>query len=240
MKRISTILIATLLFFVMACSNDKAPSNPGPQQVIPPTNQPAPPINTNTIDNSAASNAPNAAGQFHYVCPNGDGGGAGAAGACPNCGAQLVHNQAFHDNPAQNTPQINNPITPQTPTNTAQNAAGEWHYACPNGHPGSGTAGSCATCGAQLAHNQAYHAGETNTPNITTSPTTPGQPISPLIQQPQSNTPTINVPSSPGTATNSKGAYHYICPNGDAGGAGSAGNCAKCGAQLVHNQAYHN
>ena len=222
----------------MACSNDKAPSNPSPQQVIPPTNQPAPPINTNTVDNSATA-AQNAAGQFHYVCPNGDPGGAGTAILCATCNTQLVHNQEFH-NTTPGDPNAASPITanPAAPTNAAQNAAGEYHYACPNGHAGSGTAGNCATCGSQLAHNQAFHAGGA-APSITTSPTSPGQPISPIIQQPQTNTPTINVPSSPGSATNSRGEYHYTCPSGHAG-AGAAGSCATCGAQLAHNQAYHN
>ncbi len=239
MKKISTFAIATLLFFVMACSNDKAPGNQ-PQQVIPPTNQPAPPINANTANNPSASNdGPNAAGQYHYVCPKGDPGGAGSAILCPTCNAQLVHNPAFHNNDAAQQNPVTNMTTPPAPANAAQNAAGEYHYACPNGHAGSGTAGNCATCGAQLAHNQAYHAGEQATPSITTSPTTPGQPVSPLIQQPQSNTPTINVPSSPGTATNARGEYHYACPNGHAGAA-AAGTCATCNAQLVHNQAYHN
>lgn len=238
MKRISTIAIATLLFFAMACSNDKNPSNQPPQQVIPPTNQPAPPINTNTVDNSAAANVPNAAGQYHYVCPNGDPGGAGSAGLCPTCNAQLVHNQAYHSTDQSQSP-ITTTTTPAQNANAAQNAAGEWHYACPNGHAGAGVAGNCATCGAQLAHNQAFHAGQQASPNITTSPTTAGQPVSPIIQQPQSNTPTINVPSTPGTATNARGEYHYACPNGHAG-SGSAGTCATCNAQLVHNQAYHN
>jgi len=40
----------------------------------------------------------------------------------------------------------------------AQNAAGVWHYTCASGCAGGGgSATACATCGATLAHNQAYH-----------------------------------------------------------------------------------
>ena len=40
----------------------------------------------------------------------------------------------------------------------AQNAEGIWHYTCEKGCAGgAGAAGTCASCGGPLAHNQAYH-----------------------------------------------------------------------------------
>ena len=42
--------------------------------------------------------AQNAAGVWHYTCPAGCEGGAGAAGPCGKCGGELAHNTAFHDN----------------------------------------------------------------------------------------------------------------------------------------------
>lgn len=40
-------------------------------------------------------------------------------------------------------------------------------------------------------------------------------------------------------AQNAAGVWHYTCPKGCAGGAGSAAACATCGSTLAHNQAYH-
>lgn len=40
-------------------------------------------------------------------------------------------------------------------------------------------------------------------------------------------------------AQNASGIWHYICSNRCAGGSGAAGNCATCGAALVHNGLYH-
>lgn len=38
---------------------------------------------------------------------------------------------------------------------------------------------------------------------------------------------------------NATGVWHYTCPKGCAGGAGSAIACATCGATLTHNTTYH-
>lgn len=46
-------------------------------------------------------------------------------------------------------------------------------------------------------------------------------------------------PATPEPAQNSAGVWHYTCPKGCEGGAGSAVACAKCGTTLVHNTAYH-
>jgi len=108
--------------------------------------------------------APQAGGTvFHYTCPQGHEGGSNAQGKCSVCGGDLVHNQAFHAQQPQGSDPGNaitvNPTngTPATPP-PAQNAAGVYHYTCPQGHAGgSGAQGNCAQCGTALVHNQAYH-----------------------------------------------------------------------------------
>jgi hypothetical protein len=108
------------------------------------------------------------------------------------------------------------PINPNAVTSTPPatgGVPGQLHYICPNGCAGSGgdTQGTCPTCGTAYAHNAAYHGQPAQTP-----------------QQPQQS-----------SAVNAAGVYHYTCPNGCAGGAGTAGACATCGSTLAHNQAYH-
>lgn len=99
----------------------------------------------------------------HYICPNNcEGSGGPSQGTCPVCGSDYQHNQAYHDQPSQTTTPSTTPsITPSTTTTTpepAQNAAGVWHYTCPNGCAGgAGSAGTCSSCGGDLAHNSAYH-----------------------------------------------------------------------------------
>lgn len=44
---------------------------------------------------------------------------------------------------------------------------------------------------------------------------------------------------TPEPAQNAAGVWHYTCPKGCAGGAGSAVACPKCGSTLAHNAAYH-
>lgn len=45
--------------------------------------------------------------------------------------------------------------------------------------------------------------------------------------------------TTPEPAQNAKGVWHFTCAKGCEGGAGAAGNCAKCNGPLSHNQAYH-
>ena len=72
--------------------------------------------------------------------------------------------------------------------------------------------------------------GNTSTENAPDIQITTGDPAS-------TTTPTITT-NEP--AQNADGVWHYICPDGHEGGAGSAEPCAVCGKTLVHNTAYHN
>ena len=55
------------------------------------------------IENSSAKTpaapapAQNAMGVYHYTCAKGCFGGSGTASNCTNCGGQLAHNQAYHN-----------------------------------------------------------------------------------------------------------------------------------------------
>ncbi len=120
--------------------------------------------------------------------------------------------------PTPVTPNVSAP-PPAMPASPAS-AGGVQHYICPNNCQGSGgpAAGACPNCGTAYVHNAAYHdqgggAGAQN----------------PMIQAPQQESP----------AQNAAGVFHYTCPNGCAGGSGTAGTCPQCGGTLAHNQAYH-
>lgn len=104
------------------------------------------------------------------------------------------------------------------PSSTTGAVAGVQHYTCPNNCEGSGgdTQGTCPVCGTAYLHNQAYHAQN-------------------AAQQPI--TPPANQSTTPAATT--AGVFHYTCPNGCAGGAGTAQACATCGTMLAHNQAFH-
>lgn len=159
---------------------------------------------------------------MHYTCPNGHA-GSDTQGTCISCGATLEHNQAYHNQPAAGADPAAAPTTPEPP----QNSAGVWHYTCPNGHEGgSGSATACSVCGTTLVHNTVYHStGDVTTPGaegITALP---------------SDAPAT--PATPEPAQNAAGVWHYTCPNGHAGGSGSATACTECGTTLVHNTAYH-
>ncbi len=148
---------------------------------------------------------------------------------------------------APNTPISTTTPPPKTPE-PAQNASGVWHYTCPKGCAGGGASATpCASCGATLAHNQAYH----GTPPVTTGlpttvppPSTNGKaPISPILTNPnagQTTTQPITIPPKAAEpAQNASGVWHYTCSAGCAGGAGSAVACGSCGKTLVHNTGYH-
>jgi hypothetical protein len=98
------------------------------------------------------------------------------------------------------------------------------HFICPNHCKGSGgsQAGTCPVCGTEYVHNDAFHQGK-DIPE-------PAMKIDPVTH--------MAVPTHT-EAQNEKGVYHFICPKGDPGGAGVAGNCPKCGTPLEHNPAFH-
>ncbi|MBK8504745.1 MAG: hypothetical protein IPL46_22565 [Saprospiraceae bacterium] len=202
---------------------------------LPPGSVPAPAASGGTLASSGS--VP------HYVCPkNCQGSGGPAAGTCPVCGSEYEHNQAYHNQTADNQPiniqsdnsdpvvdfsNLNTGSAPSTTAEPAQNATGVWHYTCANGCAGgAGAAGKCATCGGDLAHNTAYHGGggaSSGGPSISLGAQNPGSPPA----------------STPEPAQNAAGVWHYTCPSGCAGGGGSATKCATCGKTLAHNTAYH-
>ena len=129
-------------------------------------------------------------------------------------------------------PSLSTSATPSTGT--------EPHYKCTKeGCTGSGTAqGKCPICGTDLVHNPAFHAQAAGATG--SSPENPVQ-VTPTTSPTTSATPTTNPTATPTppAAKNAKGEFHYKCPKGH-DGAATAGNCAKCGTPLEHNQAYHN
>lgn len=147
--------------------------------------------------------------------------------ACKNEGDAARDAAVQSANPA---PAEGNAATPPPPAQEPpQNAAGVWHYTCPKGcEGGAGSAVACPKCGTTLAHNQAYHAGANNAAST---------PIN--VGGDNQMTPIPNPPPSQEPAQNAKGVWHYTCSKGCEGGAGSAIACAKCGATLAHNSAYH-
>ncbi len=96
------------------------------------------------------------------------------------------------------------------------------HYICKNGHKGSDQQGICPECNVAYTHNQAFHG--LSIPTNT-------------LKDPFQSAPNSNQTTAP--AQNAYGVYHYVCPNGHPGGAGTAANCTGCNAKLVHNQGYH-
>ncbi len=129
------------------------------------------------------------------------------------------------DPPAAAQSQQNNSISVPTTESYSDGGSGVQHYTCPNNCEGSGgpSAGTCPVCGTAYVHNQAWHAQQGNSTQVTTSQDQPA-----------------NITRQPEPAQNAAGVWHYTCPSGCEGGAGSAVACANCGTTLVHNTAYHN
>jgi hypothetical protein len=159
-----TIAFAFVLLAAIACNNKKEDTT---------TQEPG--MENMSAQEPGAALATGASSEKHYVCPkNCEGSGGDGKGTCPVCGSEYVHNQAFHaqsptaagtpENPIQIDP--NAGAVTQTPPNpaatvdppAAQNAKGEWHFACSKScGGGAGAQGTCPKCGAELAHNSAYH-----------------------------------------------------------------------------------
>lgn len=147
------LLLSTFLLLTQCANESSAPESAA--EMTPETG-----IQINPVDVAAPGTV------FHYICPNNcEGGGGPGQGACPVCGTELVHNDAFHNNPGvppDDVRMLNTPpeLTPPTPPagEPAQNAKGVWHYICTKGCPGgAGSATACASCGSTLVHNSAYH-----------------------------------------------------------------------------------
>ncbi|MCB9082091.1 MAG: hypothetical protein H6555_10310 [Lewinellaceae bacterium] len=161
---LGTLLVAVLL--LASCNSDK------PNSAADTSAQPLSPTTSAPGATAPAATAVNAS--FHYICSKGCNNGGDQLGNCTTCGAQLMHNDAYHSQnpnagattpPGGVSPVFVNPggttqpaqAAPQ-PADPPQNAAGVWHYTCPSGCAGgSGSPIACPTCGAALAHNQAYH-----------------------------------------------------------------------------------
>ncbi|MFN7116279.1 MAG: hypothetical protein ACK4TA_05730 [Saprospiraceae bacterium] len=150
------------------------------------------------------------------------------------CVVALLFVACQSDKKPDQTQQPNTPMPVQT--------AAVQHFVCPNNCPGSGgpESGTCPSCGMQYRHNEAFH----NQPGAATSNTQLAP--SPILTNPQQVTPqqtpqvqTVQTPQTQEPAQNAAGVWHYICSKGCEGGSGTRGMCAKCGAGLDHNQAYH-
>lgn len=141
---------------------------------------------------------------------------------------------ASKDASLQSEEALNNAVTPATPTakpatpEPPQNAAGVWHFTCPKGCAGgAGSSIPCATCGTPLNHNQLYHG-----PAVPPASANPSAALGPTEGAPPGG-------KQPEPPQNAAGVWHFTCPGGCAGGAGSAIACPKCGKKLEHNNAYH-
>lgn len=127
----------------------------------------------------------------------------------------------------------NQPATPTTASGTS------YHYVCPNKCVGGGAdgAGNCPVCSSPLVHNGAFH----NDGNPHVDPETGQQ--KPTINVAEPGTPATEGVAPPGSQEppqNDKGVWHYICPDGHAGGGGYVTEtCGICSKSLVHNTEYH-
>jgi hypothetical protein len=232
MKKVLMLLSAIALIFASCADSGSDDIRRSARQSLPEVNPApiaAPPTGATTTTGAAL-------GVKHYICPdNCEGSGGDVAGNCPVCGKEYLHNQEFHNQSPINTGQpAAVPGVPGSPTAAPPIAggvvpAGVKHYICPDNCEGSGgdVAGSCPVCGKEYLHNQEFH-----------NQLPAGAPTTPASGFPSALPPSS--PAAPAAAQNAAGVYHYTCPSGHAGGSGSAGSCAECGAALVHNQAYHN
>ena len=215
----TTIVAALSGMIFLSCSSRSGDANARSQPVQAMPTTAAPPAQP------AAGGVAGAGALNHYICPNGcEGSGSTLQGVCPTCGTAYVHNAAYHNqgNAAPRLPSANPGLS------------SVYHYICDNGCAGgSDDPGNCATCGAALAHNQAYH---------NQAPQNEPDALSPLFlkkDQPAQQPATAVNPDVPGLPAPIAGVYHYVCNNGCAGGSNTKGYCASCGAALTHNQAYH-
>ncbi|MBL0101985.1 MAG: hypothetical protein IPP49_19695 [Saprospiraceae bacterium] len=177
------LILLVAIVFTFSCKTDsKTIDQPATDQTVPAaTGQPGqtdvPPTPV-TVDIPAGADGK----VHHYICEDKcKGGHSESAGKCPICGKALAHNQAWHNQqqnqspqqPAQQPPggpsvqtlpgQPTSPAQPQAATETVNIPAGAdgivHHYICSAGCKGghSENAGKCPKCSKPLAHNQAWH-----------------------------------------------------------------------------------
>ncbi|MBK8954152.1 MAG: hypothetical protein IPM34_01160 [Saprospiraceae bacterium] len=102
MKHILSILSLFALILVLpSCkeqSKSDAPAESTEAPAAAPTPAPAadPAITVPPPAPTTPEPAQNAKGVWHYTCPKGCEGGAGAQGNCAKCGTALAHNAAYH------------------------------------------------------------------------------------------------------------------------------------------------
>lgn len=162
-----TYLLLLAAFFIASCNN--TPSRPAPvmtQAQHDAVNAESAALQAQKASQASAAASFSSPSTLHYYCATHPEKGGSDQGSCPDCGAALIHNQAFHNTPATpaapaatSTPIVpgSNPVAPATPA-AATNAAGVYHYTCSNGCAGgAGAQANCTSCGNPLAHNAAYH-----------------------------------------------------------------------------------
>lgn len=250
------ILLVITAFTFLSCRDGGTSESSTPARSTP--NTTIGPNSSGSGDQSVFSSTQNSdqqiinpSSEFHYVCVNNcEGSGANAAGNCPVCGEELVHNTAFHsgeqgdDNgDLQIIGDDNNsfsskiaPLGQESSPSPAPQVTGDasFHYICSAGcGSGSQMQGNCPSCGAALVHNDAFHANQ-------------GASVNPGASAPQPSTqkyPSVfNTPNAVRSAPlpgSSGGSFHYICSAGCGGGGNAQGNCPSCGALLAHNDAFH-
>ena len=161
----SRVLIFFFIIGTIACDDKKN----GGQETLQPQAQSQPSASSNN-ESTTAEGTWEPAGEdgivYHYICPDRCVGGVlDNEGNCPICGKPLQHNSAFHfnnNNPTE-TPAADLMMKPRnTAMDPAKSPNGFWHFTCPNGHDGAGEAGTCATCGEELLHNELYHTDSEN------------------------------------------------------------------------------
>jgi hypothetical protein len=170
MKKLINILgcAIAIALFLQACQNNNTADSTklATEDAIgqPAATNPADLANPAAPTATTAEPPQNAAGVWHYTCPKGCAGGAGAASPCSQCGTTLVHNQTYHGASQPATAPTITPAdgaaaaAPQGKNEPPQNAKGVWHYTCPKGCAGgSGAASPCPQCGTTMTHNTVYH-----------------------------------------------------------------------------------
>src|SRR5690625_143391 len=229
---IYVILLISGLMLLGSCRDGGVSSSGGQNASSPQSTSPAPSSADNPGINNIMAGSDNSSAQHHYICANNcEGSGSDSSGTCPVCGETLLHNDAYHSSGGSEN------ITLPDAGATA-NVSGEHHFMCSAGcGDGGPSAGNCPSCGAELVHNDAYHA------QGASSNVQPATPSGRNMGESKVKYPSVfNSPDAPRASVPRGGGgtgHHYICSAGCGGGGPSQGSCPSCGAALVHNDAYH-